>query len=296
VSAELERRYARLLRLYPADYRRARGAELLETLMESAEEGRKRPAAREVGALILGALRAHAGRDRRQSMQDSWLVAFQAAALMLFVYDLASRAVVIALDFAYGGHSIWSPTELALNLVALALGTYALIAGARGRYRSAIAAASMAFVVTLAVMGSMQGTLFNGFWGFPLAVVLLVPLLRHRPPSAAGLVKYAPMLPLLLVLAEEGLPRVFPGVFGILLRGFVLALWLGGLLWLAVDERLTMALGLLLLNTLLVQVALIFESGIRSLAGVALAMVVTGFMPTVLLLASAATARQRAKI
>ena len=33
---ELERRYASLLRLYPAAYRRARGAEMLAVLMDSA--------------------------------------------------------------------------------------------------------------------------------------------------------------------------------------------------------------------------------------------------------------------
>lgn len=296
MSDDLERRYARLLHLYPADYRRARGAELLATLLESAQQGRRRPAAREVGALVLGALRAHAGGDRRQSWQHSWLVAFRAAALMLLVYDLASRVVAIALDVAYGDPSLWSPTELVLNLVALTLGAYALIAAIRGRYRSAVAAVSTAFLVTLVVMWSMRGPVFSGFWCFPLAVVLLAPLLWHRPPSGAGLVRYAPVLPLLLVLAEQGLSQVFPGVAGILQRGFVLALSVGGLLWLAVDERLAMALGLLLLNTLLVQVALVFAGGIRSIADAVPAMAVTGFLPAILLLASGAAARRRARI
>lgn len=302
MSGELERRYARLLCLYPSDYRRARGTELLETLLESAEEGRTRPAVREVGALVLGALRAHAGRDGRQSMQHSWLGAFRAAALMLLVYDLASRVVVIGYGFAhgfpYGGPSIWSPTELVSNLVALALGAYALIAGAGGRYRSAVAAASMAFVVTLTVTWSVQVAFFGVFWGFPFAVALLVPLLRYRPPPVAGLVKYAPLLSLLLALVDQGLfQQVFPGVAGILQRGFVLALCVGGLLWLAVDERLAMALGLLLLNILLVPVAsMMFEGGTRSFAGAGLMMAVVGFIPTVLLLASGVAARRRARI
>jgi len=296
VSADLERRYTRLLHLYPAAYRRARGAELLETLLESAEQGRTRPAAREVAALVLGALRAYAGRDRRQSTRLSWLVAFRAAALMLLVYDLAERAVAVAFDASYGGPSIWTPFALALTLVALTLGACAVGAVLRGRYGIAVATATAAFVATLVVTLSTGDVVFGGLWGFPLAIALLVPLLRHRPPPAAGLVRYAPVLPLLLVLVDQGASAVLPGIAGILQRGAVLALCAGSLLWLAVDERLAMAVGLLVLNTMLIQTAFLVGGGVRSPAGAAVAMAITGFAPVVLLLASATTARRRARI
>ncbi|MGX6602569.1 hypothetical protein ACWKSP_10595 [Micromonosporaceae bacterium Da 78-11] len=290
MSADLERRYTRLLRLYPAGYRRARGAELLATLLESAEQGRQRPAAREVGALVLGALRVHAGWDRRQR----WSVAFRAAALMLLVHGLASAAVSVGLDFWYAGPSLYSRDKLVITLLASVLGAYALSATLRARYVSAAATAAAAFLVTQAV--AWQGPAFNSFLGFPLAVVLLVSLLRLRPAPATGLVRYAPVLPLLLVLADQGLSQLFPDVAGILQRGVLLALCVGGLVWLAVDERLAMALGLLLFNSLVVQVAFILQTGLPGLAGTTELLAVAGFMPALLLLSSGAIARRRARI
>lgn len=282
MSANLERRYARLLRLYPAEYRRTRGPELLATLLEAADENQRKLPMREGAALILGALRAHAGRDRRQSLQHSWLVAFRAAALMLLVHDIASRAMAMTLDVSYGGPSIWSSRQWILNVVAVALGSFAVGAALWGWYRSAIATAGLAFAVTLTVSPAVPGE----FWGFPLAIVLLAPLVWRRPPAAAGLTRYAPALALLMALADQGLAQVFPGVAGILTRGLVLAVCLGALLWLAVDERLAMALGLLLLNTLLIRLAL----------GAFTVVAVTCLLPAVLLLASSATARKSADI
>jgi|GEM_PF-5001400 len=60
----LERRYRRWLLAYPRAYRRERGPEILATLLESAEPGRDRPAAREAARLLwhgLGARLAGAG-------------------------------------------------------------------------------------------------------------------------------------------------------------------------------------------------------------------------------------------
>ncbi|MER7439822.1 hypothetical protein [Micromonospora avicenniae] len=54
---ELERRYRRLLRAYPVGYRRAYGDEILATLMDSAEPGRRRPARADVVDLVRGAVR-----------------------------------------------------------------------------------------------------------------------------------------------------------------------------------------------------------------------------------------------
>ena len=91
----LERRYARLLLLYPAGYRRSRGTELLATLLESTPDGRSRPALREVGPLVLGALRAHAGR--RHNLRLTWLATVHAAVVMLLLTDVLRGAVDIAM-------------------------------------------------------------------------------------------------------------------------------------------------------------------------------------------------------
>jgi hypothetical protein len=296
MSAELERRYARLLHLYPIGYRRARGDELLATLMESADDGRTRPPLREVGPLVLGALRAHAGRDRRQDARHSWLAAFRTAALMLLVYDLANQASRVALDFSHPAPPMWSPAELAVNLTAMTVGICTVIAVLRGRYRIAVVAASVGFLLTLVITWSMYERVFTSFASFPLAIVLLLPLLRHRPPPAAGLLRYAPALPLLLIVADHVIPEVFPDITGILQRGLVLAFCLGSLLWLAVDERLAMALGLLLFNGVVIQVIFMFEGEMPTLADAALGLAITGVVPAAMLLASGTAAHRRARI
>ena len=298
MSAELERRYARLLGLYPAEYRRARGAELLETLLESAGDDRRRPALGEVGALILGGLRAHAGRHYRQSVGHSWLAAFRAAALMLLVYGSTQTAVRVATEAYFVSPSMWLPTERAVQLVALGLGVGAVVAGLRSHYRIAMAAAAVAFVLGLsvadAVAGPMPGPNLGDFWQFPLAVALLVPVAVRRPRPVTGLLRYAPVIPLLLVLATAVTSQAFPDVAGILREGMTFGVFLGGLVWLAVDERVAMALGLMFLNTFLMQTVSMAGQGVPSLTLAVVAVGVTAIAPATLLLASATTARIQA--
>lgn len=287
MTADLERRYARLLRLYPAEYRRSRGAELLETLLESAEAGRKRPARREVAALVVGALRVHAGRQHRESVRQSWLAAFRAGALMLLAYSIANAVLLISLDVDYGTR--WP------KLVSVALSLCALVAVLRNSYRTAIAVALLSFAVALTASLPTHTASFGDVWRLPLAVVLLAPLLKWRPLPAAGLLKYAPAVPLVLVVAQQSLSQAFPEVSGILERGVLAALWAGALLWLAVDERVAMALGLLLLNDLLIQVGFLATGSFTPNPwAVALSIAVTAVGPATLLLSSAATARRQA--
>ncbi|MGW2624792.1 hypothetical protein [Micromonospora taraxaci] len=54
---DLERRYLRLLAAYPADYRRARGAEIVGTYLDLAQPGRRWPAPADVADLVRGGLR-----------------------------------------------------------------------------------------------------------------------------------------------------------------------------------------------------------------------------------------------
>ena len=59
--SELERRYRRLLALYPRDHRRRHGEEMLDVLVAAAGE-RTRPGARDTADLLWGALRLHLRR------------------------------------------------------------------------------------------------------------------------------------------------------------------------------------------------------------------------------------------
>ncbi|MFG1927626.1 hypothetical protein [Cryptosporangium sp. NPDC048952] len=56
---ELERRYRRLLLVYPADYRAERGDELVDTYLDTVEPGRTRPSAGDAVDLLAGGARQH---------------------------------------------------------------------------------------------------------------------------------------------------------------------------------------------------------------------------------------------
>jgi hypothetical protein len=56
-SLPLERRYRRLLLIYPGRYRRAHGSEIVTTLLEMADDGQRRPSAAEAWHLVLGGVR-----------------------------------------------------------------------------------------------------------------------------------------------------------------------------------------------------------------------------------------------
>lgn len=57
METRLARAYRRLLWAYPRDYRRARGAEMLTTLLDAAEPGRRRPGFRDALNLVVRGLR-----------------------------------------------------------------------------------------------------------------------------------------------------------------------------------------------------------------------------------------------
>jgi hypothetical protein len=57
----LERAYRRLIRAYPRAYRRARGNEIVATLLDGAAPGQRYPRAREVVDVVTGGVRQHLG-------------------------------------------------------------------------------------------------------------------------------------------------------------------------------------------------------------------------------------------
>ena len=70
--SSLERRCRRLLRAYPAWYRRGRGEEMLDTLLEASPPGRRWPSFRDARALITGGLRV---RGRTWLLSMLWVAA-----------------------------------------------------------------------------------------------------------------------------------------------------------------------------------------------------------------------------
>lgn len=301
MTDRLEQRYARLLNVYPADYRRARGAEVLATLLESAGAQGGRPTLRETAALVLGALRVRAGGAGRRTVGQTWLSAIRVAVLMLLVYDSAHTALRTALTVPGNvqGHGILGLANPdTIDLVALALGTYAIVAVVRHRYRRAIVATATAFALVQAVQFPSVGLNSSEFWQAPLAIVLLAPLVRRPPARVSGSLSYLLAVPVGFAALELYASRVGPGAFGWQI-GVLVAVSLAGLGWAAVDERVALALGVLLLNGVLNQI--VFATQMRRLSHISTAEIVVSVglaavAPALLLAVGATVARRQARI
>lgn len=302
MSDELEKRYARVLRLYPAGYRHERGDELMATLLEAAGDGRKWPAARESVALTIGALREHAGGQRR-SVKESWLAAARVAAVMVLVSASAGAVVRLAFEFATGAPATWWMVERYVpDLAALPFGVCAVITTLRGRYRVAAAATALAFLTAFVVTRATDEYAWGGQWQYPVAFALLVPLLVSSPPPVSGVLRYAAVFPLVLLVGNEVASNLLRDVTGIVNYALIAALCGAALLWVVVDERVAMAVGLLYLGQLVLQLAGITVSVARGdgavlgVVDLALVIAVGATGPLVLLSAAALAARRHARL
>ncbi|EXG80533.1 hypothetical protein [Cryptosporangium arvum] len=295
MSGDLERRYARVLRLYPKAYRRERGPELLATLLEASA----RPKRRELPALLLGALRAHAGSDRRTA-GGTWVAASRVAALMVLVYAITTAPVRAGITLAYGlPHGWWLIEQSLPELVAAPVGLLALAAAVLGRHRIALGVTSVAFLVGLGTWLT-DTALEAGFFRYLFAALLLLPAVRTAPPPVSGLLRYALSAPALLVAADRIGEDVVPAVAGIVGFGAFVAVWFVALFWAVVDERVTLAVGLFFLAEALLWpiVLAVFTAGGASgnLTGLAVTMALTALVPTVLLSVSAIAVRRQARL
>jgi hypothetical protein len=88
----LERRYRRLLRGYPAQYRADRADEMLDTLLATAAPGQRWPAARESAALVRGGIRARAGVNASQPAAASFRLAAMLACAVYLGLTFGSTA------------------------------------------------------------------------------------------------------------------------------------------------------------------------------------------------------------
>jgi hypothetical protein len=251
MSEQLERWYRRLLRVYPKDYRSEREAEILATLMETAQPGQRRPAGREAAALILGALRTRAGSPVRRSQSQIWLSALRLSTLLLLAHATAQSA-------AHAGRVVVSELLMGRGLtlvsdlghpIAFVLCAIALVAAAGGRYELGILTAGVAFAVGQWAMSwlPLPIRLVDGeFWQLPLAILLALPLLWRRPARSRRPLAWLLAVPLGLFL----LPTDFDA--SLQLQPFaLLVVCIACLLWAVVDVRAPIAGAVLLLGPVL---------------------------------------------
>ncbi len=93
--AELERRYRRLLRLYPREFRVRRTDEMIGVLMASAAAGQRRPARGDVRDIVRCSLRERAGGPR-----GGWSFALAAFALAAPLFLVLTDILQVAFPYA----------------------------------------------------------------------------------------------------------------------------------------------------------------------------------------------------
>jgi hypothetical protein len=169
VSAE--RRYRRLLRWYPEDWRREHEEVVLGMLLDDADAaGRDGPATGEAIGLVIGGIAQHTWRrnDRRRTTATALIV----AAVLALLYAVT---VTWSPSTAYAGYlgPFSNPTVLVASALAVAAGL--ALAGRTGAARL-LAVASVAELVVLVVAAERSGWMGPG-----VGVLALL-----APPALSG--------------------------------------------------------------------------------------------------------------
>jgi hypothetical protein len=175
----LERSYRRLLRAYPAWYRRDRGEEILDTLLAVAPHGRTWPSLRDSSALILGGLRVRARQDRRLTTAVNLRLAVQFGV----AFWLAGQVSTNDLSFACAGWLHWVPPGQHFAYQA-ACGLAILTAAGAAWFAPRPVVAAVSLIAAAACTWPWQGP----WWllGQPamLAVLALLALGKERMPRS----------------------------------------------------------------------------------------------------------------
>ncbi|HSR85097.1 MAG TPA: hypothetical protein VLM11_13050 [Streptosporangiaceae bacterium] len=239
--SKIERRSRPLLRAYPASYRRDRGEEILGTLLEATPSRRQWPLARDVRALAIGGLRAHAAQNRGRSMAVNLrLTALLGVAIYLGLAAWGYLATTFV-DAQPGG--TWVPTYRSSDWPALLAGL--LIAAAVmltwvGR-RRLLAGGALAAAAAASYSGFSHREIAGGLVTQLLCLAALVALARQteRPTwgwlwVTSGIV--AAVIVPSLFRAVPFLPYQAPSL--------LLCILLVLLAWIGIDARPAVALGI----------------------------------------------------
>ncbi|HKT02667.1 MAG TPA: hypothetical protein VJT31_24315 [Rugosimonospora sp.] len=202
--------YGWLLRLYPKAYRQQRGAEMLTTLVEAAEAGRRRPVWREVTGLVLGAARIRTGAATGVSLGQRWLGALRISVLFLVAHGTAKSLALarLAVPIQLSHPSDPYPATFAIGASAgTVCGLLAIVLLAAGRYRTGMVATLAAFVASQISYNGLPNPFRltpNGFWQYPLAALLMLPLLVRRPAAARRPVTWLLAVPVAWLVLTSG--------------------------------------------------------------------------------------------
>jgi hypothetical protein len=286
----VERRYARLVNLYPSRYPRD---EILDTVLES----NGRFTAREASALVVGALRARTGADVHRTPAEFLHSAARLAALALLVHAAAGDVLrALPLDVPAIVQSPGGIIQYATaGLVALILHVTAIVTLARGAYRlsAATAVAGMAAaVISASRFGFAWG--HDGFWAAPMAALLVGALActarRERSSPAWWLLAVLPAV----VLLPTGSGSVL-GVAWFIDRQAFLVIAAVAIGWSLLDARVPLAVAAVGIGNLITYAQILLFDGWAG-AGATAGQVAFAAAPTLILLAAATVSRRRSPI
>ncbi|MBO3738700.1 hypothetical protein [Actinoplanes flavus] len=278
----IERRYARLVRLYPA---RSPRDEILDTLLQSGQP----PTLRETSALVLGALRARAGYALDRSP-------IRLAALAVLLYATAVDVLTsLPLDVpAIVGTPLGIAQYAVAGLAALVLHVTALFALARGAYRLSAVAAVLAVGPALVALERSGSYLNDGFWAAPVAALLVLAVNLSPRGERSNPYLWTALLPFAIVILPTGSGTVLtPGLF--IEQQAMIVLVVAGLLWSAVDPRVPLAVAALALCDFLTHLTAVAAGAVVGGGSVAYGLAVTA-VPWLLLLAAATAGHRRSLI
>jgi hypothetical protein len=257
--SRLERRCRGLLRAYPRSYRVGRGEEILGTLLDATPASRSWPPGRDAWSVITGGLHVRAARNRQLPLATNLrLAALLAAALW---HGLAVAAFVDAVVYP----DVLTPEQsavpqlpaLGITLFAAACAAGACLAITSAWFWRRRVTVTLALAVAAASALGLMLTHFQGDWlidlrliGPPLALAALAPG-KDRPPRIwlwlPGLWLTAAALP--VVLSANWWSAVDYPLFA----GFFIIIAIT-VLWLLVDARPAIAVGLCFEATILTNI------------------------------------------
>ncbi|AXO37144.1 hypothetical protein ACGFLT_00285 [Micromonospora chalcea] len=178
-SDVLEKRYRMLLRAYPADYRRERADELIDTLIGDEPTTRRWPSFWQAASLIRGALRVHGGSTAPRPTAVLFWQGIHLGAMAVLALGALIGLDDIVEAFQFGGLS--DPLTVLRNQgVHEVMVIAALVALVAGRARTAAVLAVAAAVAPTVIS---QYLFLNGLpqWWAPIVATPLIILGLRRP-------------------------------------------------------------------------------------------------------------------
>jgi hypothetical protein len=235
----LERRARRLLHVYPAVYRRERGEEIIGTLLD-ASDNRNWPRLRDVRALVVGGLKARAAQNRQRTVGANLRVAVMTGLAMYVSLCVAVYVANLALGLMISSQRFPGWTSWPAALIAGLAGATIALAWTAPRY--IVVAGALAASAAVVFYAPADGELL----GSRLLQVLALAGLAAVAPRTGHPSRRWLWLPGLIVVSwtlfQLSVGAWFMPTWGLFAPGLpLLAFAVAGVLWMAIDARLMIA-------------------------------------------------------